>query len=290
MKNHIYLATAVCLFVTIGSIGSACSVAETSTGAETTVVQPITSESSAPERKGSTIMIEPNGPADVVRVFYNHLREKRFRHAIYLTNLRPAIEQLSDRELKEYEVDLENVARFVPSEVEINGEIISGDQATVTARLPHADYDKSELQEIRLRRDKDGWVILGVDEFAEQRVRKEGKNYLRNLRIETHQDEARQMLDRIAKAQMAYSAQNGGRFAGLNKLIEDGLLPNDALSTESTGYVYAVSVIDDGARYVATATPAEYRKSGIMSYLVRLGENGAPLLTSKDNGGKPLEN
>jgi len=290
MKSSASLFVRGCFLILAASLLLSCSVAETSTGAETAARGPSASEVKPPEKKASVIEITPNGPADVVRTFYGHLREKRFRHAIYLTNLRPAIEQLSDRELKEYQIDLENVAKFVPSDVEINGEIISGDQATVTARLPHADYDKSELQEIRLRRHKDGWVILGVDEFAEQRVRKEGKNYLRNLRIETHQDEARQMLDRIAKAQMAYSAQNGGRFTGLNKLIEDGLLPNDALSTESTGYVYAVSVIDDGARYVATATPADYRKSGIMSYLVRLGENGVPLLTSKDNGGKPLEN
>lgn len=290
MKLKIDLAVKVCSLVLIALAVGSCSVAETSTGAETSAVQPLAVENNAPEKKGATIKIEPNGPADVVRSFYGHLREKRFRHAIYLTNLRPAIEQLSDTELKQYQVDLENVARFVPSEVEINGEIISGDQATVTARLPDADNDRTELQEVRLRRQKNGWVILGVDEFAETRVRKEGKNYLRNLRIETHQDEARQMLDRIAKAQMAFATQNGGRFGGLRKLVDDGLLPNDVLSAESTGYSFAVGLSEDGAEYHATATPAEYRKSGVVSYLVRLGDGGGPLLTSKDNGGKPLEN
>ncbi|MGD9589222.1 MAG: hypothetical protein AB7Q37_00840 [Pyrinomonadaceae bacterium] len=289
MRSNISLFATVCLLVLTAWFAGACSVAETSTVAETAPA-PASAELKEPVKKGSVIEITPNGPADVVRAFYEHLREKRFRHAIYLTNLRPAIEQLSDRELKEYQVDLENVAKFVPSDVQINGEIISGDQATVTARLPGADYEKTELQEIRLRRVKAGWMILGVDEFAEQRVKKEGKNFLRNLRIETHQDEARQMLDRIAKAQMAYAAQNGGRFAGMHRLIEDGLLPNDVLSVESTGYAYAVTVSEDGAKYHATATPADYRKSGIMSYLVRLGENGTPLLTSIDNGGKPLEN
>ena len=61
-----------------------------------------------------------------MRVFYKDLREKKFREAIFLTNLRPAIEGLTDNELKEFQVDFEAVAKNVPAEVEINGEIIIG--------------------------------------------------------------------------------------------------------------------------------------------------------------------
>ncbi|NOT49419.1 MAG: hypothetical protein HOP17_16970, partial [Acidobacteria bacterium] len=129
-----------------------------------------------------------------------------------------------------------------------------------------------------------------VDEYAEKRIKQEGKFYLRILRIETHQDEAKAMLDRIAKAQIAFAAQNGGKFGDLRKLIDDGLLPSDALSAESTGYIYALTLTDDGAGYWSTATPAEYGKSGLMSFLVRLSEKGSPLLSSKDTGGKPMQN
>jgi hypothetical protein len=268
-------------------IVNACSTAELKSDAAVVSNEAV---KPAAEKKGATIKIEPNSPADIVRVFYGHLREKRFRQAIYLTNLRPAIEGLSDTELKDFQVDLENVAKYVPAEIEINGEIISGNSATVTAKLPHEDLDQKELQEIRLRKDKDVWVILSVDESAETRIRQEGKNYLRNLRIETHQDEAKAMLDRIAKAQMAHAAQNGGKFAEMRTLVDAKLLPSDVLSAESTGYVYSVVVTDNAARYYATATPAEYRKSGINSFLVRLNEKGSPLLTSKDTGGKPLQN
>ena len=98
------------------------------------------------------------------------------------------------------------------------------------------------------------------------------------------------MLNRIAKAQMAHAAQHGGRFAEMRTLVDAKLLPADVLSAESTGYVYSVVLTDKGSKYYATATPAEYRKSGISSFLVRLNEKGSPLLTSKDTGGKPLEN
>lgn len=276
----------ISLFVLSIAAGG-CSVAESKTG---TVAVSSDAPKPVPETKGASIKIEPNSPADIVRAFYGRLREKKFREAIYLTNLRPAIEGLSDTELKEFQVDLENVARHVPAEIEINGEIISGNSATVTAKLPGDELDKKELQEIRLRKDKDQWVILTVDEAAEARIKQEGKNYLRVLRIETHQTEAREMLNRIAKAQMAYAAQNGGKFGEMRTLIDANLLPADALSAESTGYAYAVVLTDGGAKYYATATPAEYGKSGVNSFLVRLNEKGSPLLTSKDTGGKPLQN
>ena len=38
-----------------------------------------------------SIKIEPNSPADSVRAFYKHLRDKKYREAMFLTNLRPAI-------------------------------------------------------------------------------------------------------------------------------------------------------------------------------------------------------
>src|SRR6266480_4095114 len=76
--------------------------------------------------KGATIPIEPNGPADTVRLFYKDLRERKFREAIFLTNIRPAIEGLTDMELKEFQVDFEAIAGIVPPEIQINGEIVSG--------------------------------------------------------------------------------------------------------------------------------------------------------------------
>src|SRR5678816_186280 len=76
---------------------------------------------SQPGTKGATIEIKPESPADTVRAFYKSLREKRFREAIFLTNLRPAIEGLTDDELKEFQLDFESIAKYVPSQLEING-------------------------------------------------------------------------------------------------------------------------------------------------------------------------
>src|SRR3954453_1434426 len=197
-----------------------------------------------PIAKGATIEIEANGPADTVRVFYKYLREKKFREAIFLTNLRPAIEGLTDLELKEFQVDFESIAAVVPAEIEINGEIVSGDKATVTAKLPDED-DKMQLQEIKLRNDGGFWVILSVDDEQEKKIRTEGKNYFYNLKIETHQDEARRMLDRISKAEMVYALQNGSLYGEMKQLVDAGFLPEDAQTADSTGYKYSVQLSAD---------------------------------------------
>ena len=272
-----------------GFLAGGCSVAEPKVAANVES-KAVTgkSDSSSNSNQGATIQIDPNGPADTIRVFYKHLREKRFREAIFLTNLKPAIAGLTDTELKDFSLDFEEIAGAVPAEVQINGEIITGDKATVTANLPKNDTDKSEIQTINLRKENDIWVILLVDESAEAEMKKEGKNYFYSLRIKTHEDEAKKMLERISKAQLVHSLQNGGLFTDMQSLIAAGLLPEDAKTSESTGYNYAINLASDKKKYSATATPAEYNKSGKLSFLLQLDAKSIPHVTEKDNGGKPM--
>jgi len=279
--------------VVLGAFAAAggCSRAESKNSGE--AAPRISANSSAvsnaePASKGATIDIEPNGPADTVRAFYKLLREKKFRDAIFLTNLRPAIEGLTETELKEFSLDFEAIAGQVPAEVEINGEIVSGDQATVTANLPNADGDKNEIQTIKLRRDGSVWVILTADDEAAKKIKEQGKQYFYNLRIETHEQEAKFMLERISKAQLAHSLQNGGAFTDMAALIAAGLLPEDIKTSESTGYNYAINLDANKRSYFATATPAVYGKSGRFSYILKLDAKGISYVSGKDVQGKQL--
>ena len=219
-----------------------------------------------------------------MRAFYGHLREKRFREAIFLTNLRPAVEGLTETELKEFQVDFEAIAKYVPAQIKIIGEIVSGDNASVTAKLPNKDLDNEEIQEIKLRKNGDVWVILTVDESAEKKIKQRGNSYFRELRIETHQDEAREMLDRIAKAQMAFSALNQGLYGDMEALMKANFLPEDIRSSESTGYNYQLSLSPDRKTYSASAVPAVYGKSGRLSFKVELDADSQAHLTSRDAG------
>lgn len=285
-KDRSILLTLALIVMTGG-----CTVAEPRTSAnsnENAATVEVDSASPSDSLSGATIDIEPNGPADTVRAFYNHLRARKFREAIFLTNLRPAIEGLTDQELKDFAIDFEAIAGQVPTEIRINGEIITNDQATVTADLPSLDGDKNEIQTIKLRKEKDVWVILTVDPAAEERIKKEGKGYFYSLRVETKEEEARKMLERISKAQLVHSLQNGGNYADLDTLIAAGLLPEDVKTSSSTGYNYVVDLAADKKRYTVSATPAAYGSTGKLSFLMRLDEKGISRVASRDIGGKGL--
>lgn len=235
------------------------------------------------------IPITPNSPAETVETFYKNLREQRFREALLLTNLRPAIEGLTENELKDLQLDFAPLAKQIPADVAINGEIISGDSATVTAKLPDAETDQIGLQEIKLRRENNVWIILTVDEDAEKLVRQEGKNYFSRLKIETHQKEAKAMLNRIDRAQMVFAMQNKGTYADVPALIGSGFLPEDVQTPDSTGYVYKIFLSPDKKSFTATAEPAVYGKTGKLSFWFEVGGDQSSSLHGEDTGGKSLE-
>ncbi|MEZ5306363.1 MAG: hypothetical protein R2684_04375 [Pyrinomonadaceae bacterium] len=238
---------------------------------------------------GALIEIEKDSPSDTVNVFYKRLRENRFKDALLLTNMRPAVEGLSETELADLGVDFKNLAASVPPQMPINGEIITGDQATVTIKYKNEKDGKPEVSELQLRKHQGFWQLVLADAEGEKRIRKEGKNYFFALRLDVHEAEAKNMLNRIAKAQAVYSLNNGGQFADLPTLVKKGYVPEDALSSASTGYNYAVNLAFDKSLYTATATPAEYGKSGKQSYALKIRRGAEPLLIEKDLKGAELD-
>lgn len=285
-KNRLHISLLFIIFSVLFTAGCAVEAAKNS---EEKTSEKTSNVPSANVVSKNKIPIKTDSPADTVRVFYNNLREGKFREALFLTNLRPAIEGLTDGELKDLQVDFANLAKNIPADVEINGEIISGNNATVTAKLPDNETDKIGLQEIRLRRTGDVWTILTVDEEAEKIIKQDGKNYFFNLKIDVHQREAKKMLDRIAKAEMVFASQNGGQFGEIAALVEKELLPEDALAPDSTGYSYSVSLSSDGKKYTAQATPAVYGKTGKLSFGFEVENNRISSLSSEDTKGQPLK-
>src|SRR6266496_4721964 len=74
-------------------------------------------------------------PSDTVREFYKEMREKRFREAFALSIYKPAIEGLKPEEFEDLRPDFERLAAVLPEQVEINGEQISADAATVFVKV-----------------------------------------------------------------------------------------------------------------------------------------------------------
>lgn len=236
------------------------------------------------------ISIERGSPAETVRNFYKNLRERRFREAMMMTNLRPAIEGLSDSDMQELNNDFEPLATQVPADIEIKGEIITNNLATVTAILPDDETGRLKLTEIKLRQEKDAWVIITADKEAESLAKKEGKNYFFILKMDIHQTEAQIMMERIAKAQALFAMQNGGIFADMDTLISHKLLPEDISETRSTGYRFSISLESNNKKYFASAVPNVYGKTGKLSFLLESdGADKKAHMKSADKKGQPLK-
>ncbi len=220
-------------------------------------------------------------PSDVVRGFYRALREKRFREAFAMSIYKPAVEKLNAEEYEELRPDFERIASNVPEKVEIGGEQISGDTATVFVRI--FDGEAAGTSEpVTLLRAGDAWVV--GDHENKATVEKDGKDFFIKTRINTHHSEVQTMLGRIAAAQLVYGAQRGGQVGDLEALVRAGLVPQDVLGVESTGYRFSVVSGKDGKSFAATAVPDRYGRTGRLSFFM-----DASGIRSKDNGGKPFK-
>jgi hypothetical protein len=220
-------------------------------------------------------------PTETVREFYRLLRLKQFREAFALSIYKPAIDSLGPEEFADLQPDFEKMASGVPEQVQVSGEQISGETATVFIKVNNDQGAAQQDDSVMLMRKGGGWII--GDKENEAIVRKSGKDFFFTARIQTHHAEVQSMLQRISIAQLVYSQQHNGQFGSLEALISSGLIPKDLEGTESTGYRFHVTLGSDAKSFTAGAEPARYGRTGRLSFF--LDKTG---LRSSDTGGKPL--
>jgi hypothetical protein len=222
----------------------------------------------------------PRSPSDTVREFYKAMREKRYREAFGMSIYKPAIEPLKPQEFEDLKPDFDKMAAVIPEQVNITGEQISGDLATVFVKVKEGD-GPDVPEPVSLIHVDGAWII--GDKENQAIVRKAGKQFFFNARIDVHHDEVQALLTRISLAELVYSQQHNGLFADLATLITAGLLPKDLEGTDSTGYRFHVNAGMGGKTWNAAAEPAVYGRSGRLSFYL-----DATGVRSSDTGGKPL--
>jgi hypothetical protein len=220
-----------------------------------------------------------SSPSQVVRAYYTALKESRFRDAMLMSILRPAVEALSPEELKEFQTDFARLAATVPADFEITGEQLSGEEATVFVRT--GEGKELKVEPVNLIRERGAWVI--GDREGAAAVKKQGKKFFFEQRIAVHEQDAEDMLNRILAAQVAYALQHSGSYTDLGGLVRAGYVPQDILGSETTGYRFTVQLAPDSKSFTARAEPERYGRTGRLSFY--LDKSG---LQKKDAGGKPL--
>ncbi|MGI8732008.1 MAG: hypothetical protein ACR2LM_01740 [Pyrinomonadaceae bacterium] len=223
---------------------------------------------------------QPLSPSETVRAFYKTMREKKFREAFAMSIYRPAIEPLNQLQFEDLRPDFERIAAAIPEQVNITGEQISGDVATVFLKV-RDDANKDQAEPVTLILVNGIWIVGDKDNQAI--VMKAGRDFFFNARINTHHDEVQALLLRISVAQLVYSQQHAGKFGDLAALILAGLLPKDLEGTATTGYRFRVTASPDGKVWSAGAEPAQYGRTGRLSFFM-----DAAGVRSGDVGGKPL--
>ncbi|HEV7376572.1 MAG TPA: hypothetical protein VGN95_17800 [Pyrinomonadaceae bacterium] len=219
-------------------------------------------------------------PTETVREFYKAMREKRFREAFGLSIYKPALDGLSAEEFEELRPDFEKMAAAIPEKIDVSGEQTSGDVATVFVKI--SDADKADQPEpVGLMREGGAWIV--GDRENQEIVRKAGKQFFFQARIETHHSEVQAMLQRISLVQLAYASQHNDTYADLPTLIAAGLVPKDIETTDTTGYHFHLALAKDAKSWTAGAEPVRYGRTGRLSFF--MDQTG---IRSADVGGKLL--
>lgn len=223
-------------------------------------------------------------PTETTRQFYQLLREKKFREAFALSTYGPAVDPLTPQELEDFRPDFEKMAlaisERISAKLDVSGEQISGDTATVFLKILDAD-GKEKVEPVTLIKVGNQWILGTTTHLAE--VQKAGKKYLFEARINAHHDDVQDMMTRITLGQVLYSQNRNGQFGNMAELVGAGVIPKDIETPDSTGYRFQVNRSADGKSWYATAEPAQYGRTGRLSFYL-----DATGVRSGDNGGKPL--
>ena len=226
----------------------------------------------------------PRTPTETTRAFYTMMREKKYREAFAISIYQPAMEGLSAQELEELRPDFDKMAQAIaeklPGNVEVNGEQISGDFATVFVKVMDAD-GKEKVEPATLIKVANVWVV--GDKESLELVKKAGKKFFFEARITAHHNDVQDMMTRISLAQVLYSQSHNGQYGTMAELVAGGMVPKDIEGTDTTGYRFQINRSADGKSWYATAEPVQYGRSGRLSFY--LDGSG---VRSGDTGGKPL--
>lgn len=231
-----------------------------------------------------------DSPSATVQTFYKAVRERRFRDALMMTNLRSAVADLSPAEMADLAPEFEPMAVRVPEKVEINNESITSDgDAIVFIRSVNQRNGGPALDAINLRREKNSWTILTADEETEMLAKKEGKDYFFKLRVDTRHADIELTLQDIMTAQIAYQQKNG-TFTDLQTLANQRLIPSEVLDSAVMGYSFRLQLSGDRKKYTVNAEPSIYGKTGKLSYLLESasGKTNNPRIQNADKNGAPL--
>jgi len=102
---------------------------------------------------------QPLSPTETVRLFYKTMRDRKFREAFAMSIYKPAVDPLSAKEFDDLRPDFEKMAAAIPDQVELSGETVSGDMATVFVKVKETAETAEKSEPITLIQNSGIWII-----------------------------------------------------------------------------------------------------------------------------------
>jgi len=219
----------------------------------------------------------------VVREFYKAMREHRFKEAWALTIYKSAVDDLTAEEMEDLRPDFELKASQVPAQIEITGEHIQGNLATVFVKIPVTESTPQITSEpVNLLNSGGNWIIGTEADQAE--VKKKGRRFFLDSLIEEHESDIEDLLKKLLAVELVYSQDHKGELGDLQALIGANLIAKESGDPRAIGYNVRITINPDGKGYVASAEPARYGHTGKLSFWMDQSGN----IKKADNGGKPI--
>lgn len=215
-------------------------------------------------------------PSETAVKFYRALKDKKYVEGFHVSVYRGAIEGLSAAELKELEPDFARTFSEIPDKIDVRGEQINGETATVFLKFEGAE----EFQQLTLIRVGNEWLV--GDQEALAMVKQQGKEFFFNSRISVNEQETMLMLSRILSSEIIYAKKFNDTYASMSELVKLQALTEEMADGESSGYIFSLSLSPDKKNFSVIATPQVYGKTGRLSFYVDI--NG---LRAEDLKGKP---
>jgi hypothetical protein len=225
---------------------------------------------------GASLGQGSDSPSVVVKEFYQHLRARHYIEGLRLSVYRPAIEGLSEEEIRNLEPEFTRIIADLPNEIETRGEQISGDDATVFVKSPK----EKRMQEVSLVRIDGTWRV--GDRETYQLAMREGRSFFFNARNRISEAEAYDWLLEILGAEAIYFKAKQ-RFTTLDELVGLGGVSKQLINGSESGYRFRLSVSNDGQSFRVIAVPAEYGRTGRFSFYI----DQSNAIRAEDKEGQP---
>ena len=215
-------------------------------------------------------------PTDTVLAFYRLLRQQNYTEGFAYSVYREAIEGLSEEDLAELAPEFQQTFSDIPEKIDVRGEQVSGDVATVFARFG----DSEEVQEVGLIKVDGRWLVGDRDSL--EQVHSERTNFFFNARIHVDHNAAFELVRRIMGTEDV-RFQSKKAYATLEELVAQEGLSDEIKDGVASGYRFTVFVTPDRQAFTLVAVPIHYGRTGKLSFF-----SDGKSVHAADAAGRPI--